>query len=1136
MPAIFFAQPIFKIFQFLVIFAISGSSEILIVYSNFTKSALPGFMADIRSSYKDMIDIFYCDIFFLDYELSQHSSLSALFDITNSISYQFEICKISEANSLAHFLVSDRLPCQNKWTFLLSSSQKDLNEAFITVLSYFNWTDGVAISDVEKHSSLSMDSKYFSRINIFTAESHTQVEDLVERKIMGLGSSLFYLFLDKEISIEFQKSLITSKLLVAGAGILLIQDSSYDSNLEGSLAIVDKGKEHINSKSNYLLATFSEMIKILGNISSSEDALKLISKACLNSYCVTEFSLINIHKGQRKIVGSIKSSKLILNASIIFPGNSTEIPKSSKKILYFSASNGPTDPGGNPQPSCPINARGITLAVKNVNTIGDILQNFYLKLNDFDCGVGIYNPAFCLACFGKDISKLGLAHVGGLTSGMALGEIETFKKLNVTIPMVSATNTDTVLSNSTFFPFYSRVSLSNYGYYAQIPLLLKAMGWNSMAIIYQNISNGISVNHYVSQTAAKQNIKILNSQRVIPASTNREQLRNWTKPFQEVIDLHVRFVFLVLNAPLCNYALELFYDLGIRKGDIFIFSFYSDQINSIANDDDYRYKRLEIGIPLMIALPTNFVGNKGKQIYDELYTEYNKTEPGPYSCPYYDAAYLIGNALEWTISKGADYSDPVILQKSIRDIKFIGCTGTVYIQKGSNDRLPSSITVQANSYSPETGITVYTVGYLRPYSSTVLTIIHPIIYSDGTINKPTDFRVTRTDCPFDNKLKRVFPKGRALVFGICFFVALVTAIATFIIWRKWWNIKVDELMKRQEISIQDFIVGLSIGIEFFQLIAMGPDIRPINSFIADIGDLTSLDLGTFVKLQNGVFWWLLTVVISLCALWILLCFEVLYQLDEKYGNIWFFKFSGFLADNLMPILGNLCFIPFVSTLLDVFVCDESIGNNFTESYLANDCYQFCWQSTHIVYVVLSSFALICYEPFAVFCRPLWQELQSNLHVKSIPLYLMTKTIIQVILVVMNKTLKRGSKLAHGFAFTAVIIFKVCFIWKFKAYNYGRFNWWQLLSLIGVAWIAFLATFGSLYTNSNFPYTALIVCGWILITSVGLFVQRKKFPSLLFRKKGKDTSTLFRFAFTFGKNSRVLKSKITPQTLDWIKNY
>mmetsp|Transcript_18649 Transcript_18649/g.18629 ORF Transcript_18649/g.18629 Transcript_18649/m.18629 type:complete len:108 (-) Transcript_18649:430-753(-) len=107
------------------------------------------------------------------------------------------------------------------------------------------------------------------------------------------------------------------------------------------------------------------------------------------------------------------------------------------------------------------------------------------------------------------------------------------------------------------------------------------------------------------------------------------------------------------------------------------------------------------------------------------------------------------------------------------------------MQKGSNDVLLSSFKIQSNSYNSTSGILkTFAIGFFSPTSLNVLTILNPIVYADGSNVKPTDFRVTRTNCPFDDKLKRVFTKGRALVFGICFFIATLTAISTFLIWKK----------------------------------------------------------------------------------------------------------------------------------------------------------------------------------------------------------------------------------------------------------------------------------------------------------------------------------------------------------------
>ncbi|CAG9331433.1 unnamed protein product [Blepharisma stoltei] len=55
--------------------------------------------------------------------------------------------------------------------------------------------------------------------------------------------------------------------------------------------------------------------------------------------------------------------------------------------------------------------RGLTLAMNDINGGTDILQNFQLKLNDFDCGVLAYNATFNYNCLKKGKDTLGLAHI-----------------------------------------------------------------------------------------------------------------------------------------------------------------------------------------------------------------------------------------------------------------------------------------------------------------------------------------------------------------------------------------------------------------------------------------------------------------------------------------------------------------------------------------------------------------------------------------------------------------------------------------------------------------------------------------------------------------------------------------------------
>ncbi|CAG9332938.1 unnamed protein product [Blepharisma stoltei] len=422
------------------------------------------------------------------------------------------------------------------------------------------------------------------------------------------------------------------------------------------------------------------------------------------------------------------------------------------------------------------------------------------------------------------------------------------------------------------------------------------------------------------------------------------------------------------------------------------------------------------------------------------------------------------------------------------------------------------------------------MGQFKPYSIQLIRIQEPLVYTDGSAIKPPDLRNTNYKCPFPNRLVKTFTKGRALVFGICFGVALVSLFITIYIWKRWWKIPIEPLIVKGEISLQDFIVGIAIIVEFFQFCSMGPDFEPINSTLAEISSTFSLSLDSVLKLRNGVFWVIVDAVFGAIGLWVILCLVILLRLDEHYPRISIFMYLDVFADYFMPILGDLCFIPFISICLDIFLCDQSIGNNFTDSFLAQDCYYFCWKDEHLAYAILSIFALIAYEPLAVFCRPLWQELQPLLHVKAIPLFLMVKTMIQITLVVMNKTVKRAQSTLHGVLFVLVMILYIIFLFKFKPYNYPRFSWWQILVLIGVLWLAILSIIAQSFGGDPFILTSILIFGLIIIALIGVYVQHKKYPSLLFRRKGQDTTNLFKFAFTFGKHSKIALTKISPSSL------
>ncbi|CAG9325305.1 unnamed protein product [Blepharisma stoltei] len=137
----------------------------------------------------------------------------------------------------------------------------------------------------------------------------------------------------------------------------------------------------------------------------------------------------------------------------------------------------------------------------------------------------------------------------------------------------------------------------------------------------------------------------------------------------------------------------------------------------------------------------------------------------------------------------------------------------------------------------------------------------------------------------------------------------------FYIWKKWWNISVDPLKQKEEISIQDAILAASIGNEFFQYVPMGPDFKLISPLLSELSGLFSLNLEEAIKLENGVFWIVVKFEYGGIGLWILLCLVILLQFDDRFPHFSLFRLLRWISDFLMPILGNLCFIPFISICL-----------------------------------------------------------------------------------------------------------------------------------------------------------------------------------------------------------------------------
>ncbi|CAG9332857.1 unnamed protein product [Blepharisma stoltei] len=1063
--------------------------------------------------------------------VSDYPSSSVLLDLSDSSDAQSIISQVCAGYSMIHLVYQDGFLYQNGWTYSVISSETEQLNAFLSVLKYFGWNQGIVISNQYNSNWKEKITENYSGLEVFNVQLGTNIKDFIDKIVFPLGATLYYVFTYPILSSQIQGYMKIRKLLDKGQGIILNQESGYCENNDGALIIVKSGYEFVISKEEYFKKATIDAIYLLEKNENLKDYKEFLNSKLQRSY-ENQFSLVNIQDGKRVIVGSIINGNVSISGNLNFPGQTSQIPKSTKKLLQLSINAGTTNPGSSPIYNALVGARGTFAIQKKINEGNDILSNFQLDFFTYDCGVTIFNSTFAQACFTKNIDKVGFAHIAGFSSMVAVGTIQLFGKLNISVPIIGAANGDDLLNSTALFPMYSRVQLSQSFICSKYLVVIRGMGWKTAAVLYQKDLWGATVYSLVKLFAEKYGIEILNPEesRSIPVGLDRTHIKNATNQLKKVINSQARLLVLLVQHPLGNYILEWLYDLGARKGDFVICAGFPDLPLFISIQDDYLYKRLETGIPMFTILGETWSEEFGKDIYKRILTNY-KSEPNTFSCTYADATYMIAIALDFMINRGLDYTDSRKLMTAIRSTQFHGCTGLVQLEKGSNDRIVDTLIIAGVKLIDETP-SLYSIGVFQPFSSKLISIINPMIYADGSTLKPSEYRSSDYDCPFPDREIKSFDKGKGLLFGICFSVALVMIIITFFIWKRWWNVSIEPLITKEEMSIQDLIVGLTIGIEFFQYAAMGPSFKAINTFLSDLSGLLSMKLEDVIKLKNGVFWIVVDFVFGGIGIWVILCAVVILELDDRIRFLSIFRYLRWLADCLMPILGNLCFIPFTSICLDIFQCDESIGDNFTDSFLAKDCYYFCWKGKHLIYAIMSFFALLFYQPLAVYCRPLWQDLQPTLHVFTSPVFLMVKTVIQTTLIVMSITLKRSYAIPHGIIFILIMTAYTVFIFKFKPYNYPRFSWWQGVSMIGVVWLALLSMIGRKAEGKDLSVVLLISLnvGWIIIIGIGFYVQNIKYPSLLYRKKGIDTSHLFKFAFTFGKSSQITLSKISKSSL------
>jgi hypothetical protein len=129
---------------------------------------------------------------------------------------------------------------------------------------------------------------------------------------------------------------------------------------------------------------------------------------------------------------------------------------------------------------------------------------------------------------------------------------------------------------------------------------------------------------------------------------------------------------------------------------------------------------------------------------------------------------------------------------------------------------------------------------------------------------------------------------------------------------------------------------------------------------------------------------------------------------------------------------------------------------------------------------------------------MWQFDQYSLHILTEPKFMMLKTMLQVTVIILAKTVGKSEFIVHTVLyFLLFIAFLLSNVW-IKAFNYRKLCGWHVVSLVCLLWLEILNVCDKL-TSEHFAYVILLFVGWAFIIVIGkVAISRKNKTNLYFQ--------------------------------------
>ena len=1043
-----------------------------------------------------------------------YDSISMIIVITQDIIEHKTLKAYSETYLIPLIFLESGSP--SLYTFYTNLAFKCVSEAIISVFEYFSlsrpsivWpysSENLNIIQSIRQTSPSS----FIQLSLLPSQTSQQVSTTLN-KILKQQAIQNYIFLPHEtfcsiLSEAFQTSFLVQK----GNFALFFSSCIYQVSLSGSLILTESGSELIETQKDYKTWQIKKIFRIFSKTGLSNEEIVMRLEEELNGKC--KFNIVNLKNSTREVVGEVDEGQVKVFESIVYLGGVMDRTSFNASRVVVSANTGSFNPNGQPPVYSNVDYhQGSYFAVEKINRDHKILPRHSAYLYDkVDCGITIFDYNYSRDCFRKHRPEMGVAYVPTLFS-MNLPLQKQLYSLNLTIPFISGMGSSGLLSNSSEFPYFVRTVSPSSQFSIAWANLIRLYGWTKIAAHYTNDSFGTAAYNVLLNCQSEFGFKFINNEkyRSVGYVYDHDSLTAYHENMRDSINLGCNLIFLIMGDPAAFFWLEGFYDLGVRRGDFtFVFFTVTGLTNFKAANADLK-KRKELMHGSLVIFNAAWVGEYGEAVKQE-YLKYRNDSWG--RSYYIDTVFSAVETTGFLLNQGKAYEDISVFMQALRNIRFVGATGIVSFESGTNDRNLATFNL-FNFYEDDLGNWHDdAVALISPLGTVYYTVLKETVWVNGELPKP--MKNNYLNCPFrKDQIQRSEPALKIKI-GVSVTVLLITSILSLYSFKNMRIKYLNPLRIKSYIVFEDYVTFGFILLEGFQMLSIGPSFQSFNSFLSDLSAMLSMNLSKLATFKDNTFWIIFYSMVILSYTWTAMILFSHFRIF-KFFNKLYKKLDSFNLI-MIPIMSNYLFMPTIVCLISILMCDNAISQDYTDSYLNYDCNLFCWKDAHLTYSVLACFQIVVYIPIAIYYRTLWQEQHYGINIRTSSKFLILKNIAVVVLVVVGKILKDDYQLAHGLIFLSIIIILFLSIIIIKLpYNYDRANLWCKVILICVIWNTVVCIASNNLMNENLVSVILQFSGWIVIVLSGFYFQTRLPENMLVSKKGRSIVDLFRFAFGLG---------------------